>query len=64
MPLLSVASSALTTLLVLTLLLLLRPQILGEHTNAMIIRFFPTLATRLGKPSAKAYPDYLGEQGL
>ena len=64
MPLLSVASSGLTTLLVLTLLLLLRPQILGEHTNAMIIRFFPTLATRLGKPSAKAYPDYLGEQGL
>ena len=64
LPLLSVAASALTTLLVLALLMLLRPHLLGAHTNAMIIRFAPRLAGRLGKPSAKSYPDCLGEQSL
>ena len=63
-PILSVAASAVTTFLVLALLMLMRPHILGEHTNGMIIRFFPALAGRLGKPSADVYPDYLGEQGL
>jgi lipopolysaccharide exporter len=57
MPLLSLVASSLTTFLVLTLLILMRPQLLGEHTNGMIIRFFPRLASRLGNPSADVYPD-------
>ena len=60
-PLLSVAASGATTLLVLGLLMHLRPQLLGEHTNAMILRFIPTLAGRLGKPSTDVYADYVGE---
>lgn len=64
LPLLSLAASALTTFIVLALLMLVRPHMLGEHTSAMIIRFFPTLAGRMGKPSAKVYPDRLGEQRL
>jgi lipopolysaccharide exporter len=64
MPLLSVAASAVATFLVLTLMMLIRPHMLGETTNNMIIRFFPTLANRLGKPSPDVYPDYLGKQRL
>ena len=61
MPVLSVAASGATTLLVLALPIILRPQLLGAHTNAMIIRFVPTLAGRLGKPGADVYADYLSE---
>ena len=64
MPLLSVAASTVTTFLVLALLMLVRPHLLGEHTNAMIVRFSPRLAGRLGKPSDKVYADGLGEQRL
>ena len=64
LPLLSLAASALTSVLVLTLLLLLRPQILGEHTNGMIIRFIPALAGRLGKAAISTYPDHVSEQRL
>jgi len=62
MPLLSVAASTVTTCLVLTVMLIIRPHILGEHTNNMIIRFFPRLENRLGKPGPDVYPDFLGKQ--
>ena len=42
-PLLSLGGSALTGLVMLGLLLALRPQVLGEQTRAMAIRFFPAL---------------------
>ena len=61
MPMLSIAASGGATLLVLALLMHFRPQLLGEHTNTMIIRFVPTLAGRLGKRGAGDYADYLGE---
>ena len=64
MPMLSVAASGATTLLVLALLIIFRPQLLGEHTNAMIIRFVPTLAGRLGKSGADVYAEYLGKPRL
>ena len=64
MPVLSVAASGATTLLVLALLAIFRPQLLGEHTNSMIIRFVPTLAGRLGKPGADVYAEYLGKPRL
>ena len=64
MPLLSLAASTLTSFLVLTLLLLLRPHILGEQTNGMIIRFIPALAGRLGKAAVVPYPDHVSEQRL
>lgn len=64
MPLLSVAASGATTLLVLALLLLARPQLLGQRTNAMVIRFFPALTARLGKPGAEVYADCAGKPRL
>ena len=64
LPLLSVAASGATTLLALALLMLVRPHFLGEQTNAMIIRFFPVLARRLGKQGTGVYADYLGEPRL
>jgi len=64
MPLLSVAASTVTTFLVLALLMLVWPHLLGERTNAMIIRFFPALAGRLGKPGNDVYAECLGEPRL
>ncbi|OZA97137.1 MAG: hypothetical protein B7X59_08455 [Polaromonas sp. 39-63-203] len=64
MPILSLAASTLATLLVLALLLLLRPHLLGEQTNGMIVRFVPALAGRLGKAAVAPYPDSVSEQRL
>ena len=67
-PLLSLAASGVLTVLVIALLLLVRPKVLGEQTNRMIVRFVPSLANRLVKtktaPHVDAYTDQLGEQRL
>ena len=48
-PLLSLAGSTLTGLFILGLLLAVRPQLLGDQTRAMAIRFFPALDLLLQK---------------
>jgi lipopolysaccharide exporter len=47
MPLLSLVASTLSVLLPLGLLLVLRPQILGDQTAGMVLRFFPRLTSFL-----------------
>lgn len=68
MPLLSLAVSTLTVLSMLALLVMVRPQLLGDQTAAMVIRFFPRLASLLSRASPVAGPgpgpvtDTMGEQ--
>lgn len=64
MPLLSLAASTLMALLVMTLLVAVRPQALGDQTAGMLIRFFPGLAGRLGAAPASPLAEPLGEQRL
>ena len=64
MPLLSLAASTLMALLVMTLLVAVRPQALGDQTAGMLIRFFPGLASHLGAAPASPLPEPLGEQRL
>ena len=68
MPLLSLAASTLAALCMLALLLVLRPQLLGDQSISMIIRFFPKLANLLSRvsPSMQTGPiaDPANEQRL
>ena len=57
MPLLSLGVSMLLALCMLALLLKVRPQLLGDQTAAMVIRFFPRLAPLLSRASPIAGPD-------
>jgi lipopolysaccharide exporter len=60
-PLLSLAASALTACCLLGLLVALRPQMLGDQTADMVIRFFPGLGGLLGRGSLPL-SDNLSEQ--
>lgn len=66
MPLLSLAVSTLVALGMLALLVMLRPQWLGDQTTAMIIRFFPALSALLSRPgppcTQDSLPENMGEQ--
>lgn len=53
-PALSLAASSLSVFAVLALLLVVRPRMLGEKTNAMIIRFFPLMADLLNRGSSRS----------
>ena len=64
MPLVSLAASALMAFGLLAMLLVSRPQILGDQTASMIVRFFPALAVRLGTGSLRPLPEAFGEQRL
>ena len=49
MPLLSLAASTLMALCMLAVLLTARPQLLGQQSATMVLRFFPRLAHRLSR---------------
>jgi lipopolysaccharide exporter len=61
-PALSLAAAGLVTLLLLAAILLWRPQLLGQHTLSMIVRFIPALKTRFSLQVRIAGVDTLGEQ--
>ena len=58
-PLISLAGSVLAGLLMLGLLLAVRPQLLGNQTRAMAIRFFPALDSLLRKASLTLKPGHI-----
>jgi lipopolysaccharide exporter len=61
MPLLSFIASTVTALCILALLVKVRPQLLGDQTAAMVIRFFPRLATLLSRASPIAGPGSISD---
>ena len=61
-PLLSLAASSLLALALPALLVVLRPQVLGEQTITMIIRFMPGLSVWLDKSGRAPLADVLGKQ--
>ena len=63
-PLLSITAGSVASLSILLLLIVVRPQLLGDHTIAMIIRFFPRLANLLNKASREPTSQTLGEHRL
>ena len=63
-PLLSLAASSLAGFAMLALLIAVRPQLLGDQTAAMVIRFFPRLAGFLSKASRVAPSETFGEHRL
>lgn len=63
-PLLSLAASSLAAFAMLALLIAVRPQLLGDQTAAMAIRFFPRLAGFLSKASRVAPSETFGEHRL
>jgi hypothetical protein len=64
MPLLSLAAGALAAVVLPALLLILRPQLLGQDASDMVIRFVPGLAKFLHRPPrpSSALSATLGEQ--
>ena len=52
MPLLSLAASTLMAMCMLVVLLVVRPQLLGQQSATMVLRFFPGLAHRLSRASS------------
>ncbi len=64
-PLLSLAAASLAALCATAIVLALRPQVLGDRTAGMVVRFVPALGERLGMAS-KPEPvlNQLGEQRL
>ncbi|NMM05474.1 MAG: lipopolysaccharide biosynthesis protein [Polaromonas sp.] len=64
MPLLSLVTSTLAVFFPLTLLLALRPQILGDQAAAMVLRFCPGLERFLSRTKPVPLPENLGEQIL
>jgi hypothetical protein len=64
MPLLSLAASTLMVLVFPGLLLLARPQLLGEQTLGMVIRFFPRLAAPLTRSGSQADAGPITEPSL
>lgn len=63
-PFLSLTAASFAALCALAILLAVRPQILGTHTAAMIVRFVPALAGRLHTPVNPVPLDPFGEQRL
>ncbi|MDQ3061016.1 MAG: lipopolysaccharide biosynthesis protein [Pseudomonadota bacterium] len=63
LPLLSLAASTLTVLALLMALVTVRPQVLGPQATAMVVRFFPALAT-LFSPEESPLPEPVSEQQL
>lgn len=63
-PLVSLAASGLAALCTLALLLAVRPQLLGDQTADMVIRFVPALAGVLHRTGPRPVSDTLGEQRL
>jgi O-antigen/teichoic acid export membrane protein len=61
-PLLSLMAATVIALAAVAVLLLLRPQILGAETAAMIIRFFPRLQGVFERAQLTPSPDALSEQ--
>jgi lipopolysaccharide exporter len=64
MPLLSLMVSTVTVLLPMALLLALRPQILGDQAAAMVLRFFPGLASLLNRAMPAPLSENLSKQVL
>ena len=68
LPLLSLAVSTVIALALLALLIIVRPQLLGDQTTAMLIRFFPGLSSLLSPNCSEAraapLPKNMGEQRL
>ncbi|MGC1174238.1 oligosaccharide flippase family protein [Polaromonas sp.] len=61
-PLFSLMASTFITLVLLTSIVALRPQVLGEQAAAMVLRFVPGLAHLLRRASPAALVKTLGEQ--
>lgn len=64
MPFLSLVASTLTTFVPLLFLLAVRPQMLGDQTAAMVLRFCPGLERLLSRAMPPPLPKNLGEQVL
>src|SRR5574337_504527 len=64
MPLLSLMASGLAALAVLALLLIVRPQILGQETAGMLLRFFPQLSGVLARANDAPLSSGAGERGV
>ena len=64
MPLLSLVTCTLAVFFPLTLLLALRPQILGDQAAAMVLRFCPGLESFLRRAMPAPLPENLREQIL
>lgn len=62
-PLISLAAASSMAVAMFALLVVLRPQMLGDQTASMVIRFFPGLAVLLDKALKPAIPEVLGKQG-
>lgn len=66
MPLLSLTVSLLIAFGMLAVVLVFRPQLLGDQTTAMVIRFFPGLSSLLSRPGLLGgrghLPKNMGEQ--
>jgi lipopolysaccharide exporter len=62
MPLLSITASGLIAVALCALLVILRPQVLGEQTITMVIRFMPKLSALLEKTGRAPLPEALGDQ--
>jgi lipopolysaccharide exporter len=62
LPLLSITASGLLAVALCALLVILRPQVLGEQTITMVIRFIPGLSAWLEKTGMAPLPEALGEQ--
>ena len=60
--LVSLAASGLGALALAALLIALRPQLLGDQTAAMVIRFFPRLAGLLARAGSLPANDGVGDQ--
>ena len=60
--LVSLAASGLSALALAALLIALRPQLLGNQTAAMVIRFFPRLAGLLARAGSLPANDGVGDQ--
>lgn len=61
-PLMSLIGMSLITLVLGAALVAIRPQVLGDQTSAMMVRFFPTLSGLLQKPGSTVVPETLREQ--
>lgn len=62
LPLLSLGASSLTALVLVATTIAIRPQVLGDDTSAMLIRFFPGLASVLNRHRQAIPSDGFGEQ--
>ncbi len=62
LPLLSLVASSLTTLALVVITIVIRPQVLGDDTSAMLVRFFPRLTAFLNRHRRAIPADALSEQ--